>query len=431
MYTEFIKSEIKLTIGVIVSNHLDLVKKGMESIKPILNAVPSELIVVDTVGAEKSDGSLDVAKQYTDKIFHFDWIGDFAAARNVAMEHAKGEWFMFFDDDEYFDDVSEIIEFFLSDECEKYNAGRYYSGNYDSPDHYNKVAVSRLVKRTKNTCFEGIIHEHFNECYLPIKQFNVFTHHFGYLYQNEELKKQKKERNTSLLEKELQIKGYNLRTCAHLVQELISVDYDEAARRSLVYVEELKKRNMLNGALAQWLILVNIRNMSRWAILDIILSMEKSLKERYALSETARLLLDHNIISAAFTQKRYKELNEYVKDYISLYDWLSSHEQECIEQATLDLSMTYSEEYYAKTLAYGIVGEMAAGNIEKALEYYERLDLNYCPDNEEVHRWIVCLLVNCKEKEYLESFYRKFYRDELFDQPDYKKYLPIMVAQQL
>ena len=242
---EFIKSNVKLSIGIIVSNHLKYVKKGMESIKPLLESIPSELIVVDTVGSEKSDGSLDVAKKYTDKIYHFDWVDDFSAARNVAMEHAKGEWFMFFDDDEYFDDVNELISFFSSGDCEKYNAGRYYSGNYYDENHYLKSAVSRLVRRTRQTKFEGIIHEHFNECYYPIKQFKTFTHHFGYLYQTEEQRRLKSRRNIVLLEKQLKTEGINSRTCAHLIQEYIVDDNDEAARMSMVFVSELEKRDSL------------------------------------------------------------------------------------------------------------------------------------------------------------------------------------------
>ncbi len=109
---KYIESDIKLTIGILVSNHIKYIRKSLNAIQPLLKAIPSELIVVDTVGPENSDGSLDVVKEYTDKIYHFDWINDFSAARNVALKNAKGEWFMYFDDDEYFDDVTEFIYFF-------------------------------------------------------------------------------------------------------------------------------------------------------------------------------------------------------------------------------------------------------------------------------------------------------------------------------
>ena len=62
-----------LTISLLVSNRIDTIKKCMESIRPLLEQVPSELIVVDTVGEENSDGSLAIAREYTDKIIPFDW----------------------------------------------------------------------------------------------------------------------------------------------------------------------------------------------------------------------------------------------------------------------------------------------------------------------------------------------------------------------
>ena len=91
-----------VTISLLVSNRKDTIRKCLDSIRPLLEAVPSELIVVDTVGPKNSDGSLEIAKEYTEKIVHFDWCNDFAAARNAGLKHAKGEWFLFIDDDECF-----------------------------------------------------------------------------------------------------------------------------------------------------------------------------------------------------------------------------------------------------------------------------------------------------------------------------------------
>ena len=101
-----------LTISLLVSNHIDTISKCMKSIQPLLEQISSELIVVDTVGPDQSDGSLAVAEKYADKIIHFDWCDDFSAARNAGLKCANGEWFLFLDDDEWFDDVSELVNFF-------------------------------------------------------------------------------------------------------------------------------------------------------------------------------------------------------------------------------------------------------------------------------------------------------------------------------
>lgn len=108
----FVKSPIQLTISLLVSNQIGTIRKCMESLKPIRDAIPSEIIVVDTVGEENSDGSLAIAREYADEVVHFDWCDDFSAARNAGLERARGEWFLYVDDDEWFDDPTEIIEFF-------------------------------------------------------------------------------------------------------------------------------------------------------------------------------------------------------------------------------------------------------------------------------------------------------------------------------
>ena len=103
--------------------------KTLESLKPILDNVSSELIVVDT-GCDED--LLEVVRQYTDKIKKFEWCKDFAKARNVGIENAQGDWFMFIDDDEWFEDVTEFIEFFNSDEMYKYNYAKYVVRNYEN-----------------------------------------------------------------------------------------------------------------------------------------------------------------------------------------------------------------------------------------------------------------------------------------------------------
>lgn len=98
MNNQLITSDIKLTIGMLVSNRIQYIRKVMEGLKPLLDAVPSELIVIDTKGSE-TDGSIEIVKEYTDKIYSFTWCNDFSATRNICFEHAKGEWYLYQDDD--------------------------------------------------------------------------------------------------------------------------------------------------------------------------------------------------------------------------------------------------------------------------------------------------------------------------------------------
>jgi len=190
----FVQSDIKLTIGMLVSNRKQYIRKVLDGIKPLLDAVPSELIVVDTKGAD-GDGSIDIVREYTDNIYSFAWCDDFSAARNVCLEHAKGEWFMYLDDDECFDNVQELIEFFQSGKYKQYGSGYYYIKNYAKDGASSMTIVGRMVRRTATTRFVGRVHEGFNEVYEPKKVFQCFAHHYGYVFEDDVAKKEHQRRN--------------------------------------------------------------------------------------------------------------------------------------------------------------------------------------------------------------------------------------------
>ena len=56
-----------------------------------------EIIIVDT-GSE--DDTVEIAKQYTDKVYFFKWCDSFAKARNFAKQYATGDWILSIDADE-------------------------------------------------------------------------------------------------------------------------------------------------------------------------------------------------------------------------------------------------------------------------------------------------------------------------------------------
>ena len=58
-----------------------------------------EQIVVDT---GSTDRTVELAEAMGAKIYHFDWIDDFAAAKNFAISKAEGDWVALLDADETF-----------------------------------------------------------------------------------------------------------------------------------------------------------------------------------------------------------------------------------------------------------------------------------------------------------------------------------------
>lgn len=56
-----------------------------------------DLVIVDT---GSTDRTVEIARAYGARIFHHPWTGDFAAARNAALDHASGDWILYIDADE-------------------------------------------------------------------------------------------------------------------------------------------------------------------------------------------------------------------------------------------------------------------------------------------------------------------------------------------
>ncbi len=189
---------ILLTITMLVSNRRDTIKKCMESLKPLLDHVPSELIVVDTAGDQEC---IDIVKNYTSKIVRFQWCDDFAAARNAGLKKAKGKWVMFLDDDEWFEDTSEIEEFFLNGTYKEYNGAAYITRNYHNWEgtSWSDRVARRICRLEKETCFIGKIHEYLMPMRQPTYYTKSYVHHYGYVYKTAQDRISHSWRNIKLL----------------------------------------------------------------------------------------------------------------------------------------------------------------------------------------------------------------------------------------
>ena len=192
-----------LTIGIIMKNEEKNLPICLEGIKPILESLSSELIIVDTGSTDKS---VEIAKKYTDDVRYFEWCNDFSAARNVTLEGARGEWYMFLDADEFFTDTRGIIEFFKSGEYKNYNSATYVVRNYDDYEKtgYSDFMAPRLTKILPDTKFQKKVHEGLTTYNYPLKNLdNAICDHFGYVT-NDETAVNKCKRNLPLLLEELE-----------------------------------------------------------------------------------------------------------------------------------------------------------------------------------------------------------------------------------
>lgn len=227
------KSEapILLSISMLVSGKKEeYLSRSLESLLYFKEAFPCEIILVDT-GCSQEQRRF-IAK-YADLIVDFPWCDDFAAARNAGLKEARGKWFLYLDDDEWFEDPKEIIAFFQTGEYERYNCASYVVRNYSNLQGtmYDDSYPSRMVKLTPETKFVGRIHEYLNPFELPKRTFRDFVHHYGYAYRDQEEREAHARRNIAPLQEMRKEHPGDPRWMCQLAQEYFSLnEYEEVIR---------------------------------------------------------------------------------------------------------------------------------------------------------------------------------------------------------
>ncbi|MGG3399711.1 glycosyltransferase [Bacillus cereus group sp. BfR-BA-01446] len=188
----------------IVKNEEDMIQKCLESLQNVVG----EIVVVDTGSMDKTK---EIAKRFTNKIYDFEWINDFAAARNFATSKAKGEWIIAIDADERIDSEG-FIE--ALEEIKGHN-NQYdtytveilsFVGKNGEGTVVNKMG--RLYKNDGTISFEGAIHEQLKKCGKEpnISDSPITLYHYGYLKHVVE-KQDKKNRNLKIIKKTLEIES--------------------------------------------------------------------------------------------------------------------------------------------------------------------------------------------------------------------------------
>lgn len=372
MNTRAAKPNIKLTISLLVSNRIGTIRKCLDSIKPLLLQLPSELIVVDTVGEEKSDGSLAIAREYTDHIVRFEWCNDFAAARNAGLKYAKGEWFLYLDDDEWFEDVTPILNFLKTDDG-TYNSCLYDQRNYSdyTGNTYTDGTVCRMVRITNHTVFKNKIHEYLDK-YTPIFQLDCFVHHYGYVYSSNAERFAHSKRNIEPLLEMLNENPKDLRTILQLCQEYFVIrDYQKAKELCEKTLQFCLKDSTTYVA---QIVVYYIKILYKFNETEALLNAANTFLHHPNVTELAKATISLIVQSVDSPQLTEEKLLANIDTYFANCDMLLENPDKLIYQMINTMKMSVSDKNRTAMLQRAMQLCKALGNWDKAREYLQR----YC-----------------------------------------------------
>ncbi len=136
----------------IVKNEERYLEDCLISVKDVVD----EIIIVDT---GSTDNTLKIAKKFNAKIFGFNWINDFSAARNYALRQCTGNFILYLDADERLLDESKPKLKEILKAQEKLAVNCLVISNEGGNNTQNVMSYYRLFSNSENIFFTGAVHE--------------------------------------------------------------------------------------------------------------------------------------------------------------------------------------------------------------------------------------------------------------------------------
>ena len=145
-----------ISLCIIVKNEEDVIGRCLDSVQGIID----EIIIVDT---GSTDRTKEIVNKYTNKLYDFSWIDDFAAARNYAFSLATKSYILWLDADDVILDadrerflaLKKVLNPAIDSVTMHYNLSQDANGQVTS-----SLRRNRVVKRSNNFKWIGAVHEY-------------------------------------------------------------------------------------------------------------------------------------------------------------------------------------------------------------------------------------------------------------------------------
>jgi GNAT superfamily N-acetyltransferase/tetratricopeptide (TPR) repeat protein len=287
-----------LAATLIVKDEARVLGACLESIRDVVD----EIVVVDT---GSTDGSVELARGLGASVYEHPWTGDFAEARNAALERTSCRWILYIDADERLAPVARAeVERLLEHAREVAFRILLQPDSRSTP--YREYRVWRHDPRIR---FEGVIHEKVVPAIHRVAEqdgraigvADLLLTHVGY----EGDQTHKHRRNLPLLRRQLELEPDNLFNLHHLARVLEGLgepaEAEQALARAVALVRAQGGRDPL-GALAT-AELIRLRHLRGEEVGDSLAEALRWYPENCLLVFIeGRYLLDHERYEEALTR---------------------------------------------------------------------------------------------------------------------------------
>lgn len=166
------KRPVTISLCMIVKNEEQTLERCLSSIGDIAD----EIVIVDT---GSTDRTKEIAARFTDRIYDFKWVDDFAAARNFAFRQADKEYILWLDADDILlpGDAAKFRELKQALPWETDAVSMVYNLSFDAHGNVtSSLRRNRLAKREKGFRWIGAVHEYL-EVYGKIEYADICITH--------------------------------------------------------------------------------------------------------------------------------------------------------------------------------------------------------------------------------------------------------------
>lgn len=186
-----------LSVCMIVKNEAHQLATALANFKTFAD----EIVVVDT---GSTDSTKEIAHRFTAQVSDFPWCDDFAAARNVSLERAHGDYVLWMDADDRVDQENREKLRQIKRHFDGRRAFYFLLQGMNAENPSEKLYQLRCVPRRKGVRFRYRIHEELITSALAegltLLKTDITIEHHG--YHDRTLLEEKVRRNLHLLEKE-------------------------------------------------------------------------------------------------------------------------------------------------------------------------------------------------------------------------------------